>query len=227
MRYNDAVGEAMSRNSRETTSAEWLAGLSAAEASQFTRVLQAYRAAGGNAGEDEKLARLAQRYTIELVRQAIDQAKYGPVNIERLQTELERNDPLFAKVVDICVKERIEPVATGLNRDVGKDLANLLDEFDNLEWWQEAVRRAARCNRRRLSTVERILRDRQETGSWEPPWEQKAAEKQRGKAGKGGQGPQERGTQEIRRTQEKRGTIRWDEEELAKLRAQLPPDEWD
>jgi hypothetical protein len=219
----------MSRNSEEATSAEWLAGLSAAEASQFTRVLQAYRAAGGETSDGEMRALLAlvRRYTAERVHQVIAQtATQGPLTIERLQTVLSLEDPLLAQVVHLCETERIAPVAAARTPLVSQMLTELVDEFDDLTWWQEAVRRAVAANKRRLSTVERILRDRRETGSWEPPWEQKAAEKQRGKASKARRGPPERGVQEIRGTQERRGTLRWDEGEIARRRAQLPPEEW-
>jgi hypothetical protein len=230
MRYNNAGGEAMSRNSGETTSAEWLSSLSAAEASQFTRLLQAYPAASGQISDDEMQALLAlvHRYTAERVRQAIAQAaEQGPVSIERLQTVLNLEDPLLAQVVRLCEAERIEPVTTARTPLVSQMLAELVDEFADLYWWQEAVRRAVAANRRRLSTVERILRDYQETGSWEPPWEQKAAEKQRGKAGKARRGSPERGTAQARRPSEERGTPHWDADELARRRAQLPQEEWD
>jgi len=220
----------MSRNSGETTSTEWLAGLSAAEASQFTRVLQAYQAAGGEISDEAMRALLAlvRRYTAERVHQAIAQAAaQGPVNIELLQTVLSLEDPLLAQVVHLCETERIAPVAIARTPLVSQMLIELVDEFDDFNWWQEAVRRAVAANKRRLSTVERILRDRQETGSWEPPWEQKAAEKQRGKASKARRGPPERGIAQARRPSEERGVPRWDADELARRRAQLPPEEWD
>lgn len=236
-------GEAMSRNSGETTSAEWLApiqhigsdesglaSLSAAEASQFTRVLQAYRAASGEISDDamRELLALARRYTAERVHQAIAQAAgQGPVTSERLQAVLSLEDPLLAQVVCLCEVERIAPVATARTPLVSQMLIELVDEFDDFDWWQEAVRRAVAANKRRLSTVERILRDRRETGSWEPPWEQKAAEKQRGKAGKARRSAQERGTPEARQPSEGRGAPHWDADELARRRAQLPQEKWD
>ncbi len=220
----------MSRNSAEATSADWLAGLSAAEASQFTRVLQDYQAVGGGTSDGEMRALLAlvRRYTAERVRQAIAQAAaQGPLTSERLQTVLSLEDPLLAQVVRLCETERIAPVATARTPLVSQMLTELVDEFDDLTWWQEAVRRAVAANKRRLSTVERILRDRRETGSWEPPWEQKAAEKQRGKASKARRGPAERGPAQARRPSEERGVPHWDADELARRRAQLPQEEWD
>ncbi len=220
----------MSRNSGETTSAEWLAGLSAAEAGQFTRVLQAYRAAGGETSDEALRALLAlvRRYTAERVHLAIAQvAEQGPVTSERLQTVLSLEDPLLAQVVRLCETERIAPVSTARTPLASQMLIELVDEFDDFDWWQEAVRRAVAANKRRLSTVERILRDRQETGSWEPPWEQKAAEKQRGKASKARRGPAERGTAQARRPSEERGVPHWDADEIARRRAQLPQEKWD
>jgi hypothetical protein len=217
------LGETMSRNSEEAAIGEWLAGLSAAEASQFTRVLQVYRAAGGGTSDGEMRALLAlvRRYTAERVHQVIAQAAtQGPLTIGQLQTVLSLEDPLLAQVVHLCETEHIAPVAADRTPLVSQMLTELVDEFDDLTWWQEAVRRAVRCNRRRLSTVERILRDRQETGSWE----RKAAEnggKRRGKASEAG-----RGVKEVRQTRERRGTPHWDADELARRRAQLPPEEW-
>jgi len=223
-------GETMSRSTEEATIAEMMAKLSAEDASNFSKVIQEYLKANREIsdGEMRALLALARRHTAERVRQAIARAAtQGPVTIGQLQTVLNLEDPLLARVVRLCEDERI--IEKGLTNwsYAHQELNKLVDEFDDFDWWQEAVHRAAADNKRRLRTVERILRDRRETGSWEPPWEQKEAEKQRGKTGQAKRGSQERGTQEIRRTQEKRGTIRWDEEELAKLRAQLPPDEWD
>lgn len=219
-------GETMSKSIDEATIAKMIARLSAEDASNFPKVLQAYLAANGNASDDEKaeLLDMVWRHTADLVRQTIIQAA-GPVTIRQLRTDLDLKDPLLAQVVRLCEHERIiEP------RDIGtyihQMLAELVDEFNDFEWWWEAILRAVKSNKRRLSTVERILRDHQETGSWEPPWKQKVLERQRGKASKARRGPQERGVQEIRGTQERRGTLRWDEEEIARRRAQLPPEEW-
>lgn len=143
------------------------------DAARFAQVVQAFLQASGRTAlsQDDYLtlhdlvARHGVAATLKAIAEAQTLSRHGPLRPGHISAILEQRDPLLAQVMALYSQE-IEP-GQPITPLVREQLIALVDEFPYLEWWQEAIRRAVKCGRRRLSTVERILRDYQETGSWE------------------------------------------------------------
>ena len=144
------------------------------EAARFAQVVQDYQAArGGVATSDQEyraLANLVTVHGVDSVRQAMAEARdlgNTPLRLDRLSAILGQIDPLLAQVMALYTQE-IEPTHP-ITPLVREQMIALVDEFPDLDWWQEGFRRMVKSGSRNLRRVVAILRERQETGSWERP----------------------------------------------------------
>ncbi len=151
-----------------------IAHLSGEDVRRFSELVQGYLAARGSVSasdqELEALGQLVGEYHAARVLEAIaDAAALNPgrVTVDQLSAWLELHVPLLEQVMALYAQE-IEPYQR-ITPKIRDQLIALVAEFPHLDWWQEAIDRAVSSNNRKLSTVHKILRDFQETGSWERP----------------------------------------------------------
>ncbi len=191
--------------------------LSPSDAAAFGEVIYRLQTARGGSPlrqEDyEALAPLVQAHGAQAVLAAIDNAislGYSPLRVGHLSALLDLEDPLLGQVMALYSQE-IEPHQR-ITPKVRETLIGLVDEFPDLAGWREAVGRAVKSNHRRLSTVEKILRQHKETGSWDLP--SRARKHQDATTAKPARRPASRET-------------KYDEEELRRIREQGKDVEWE
>jgi ribosomal protein S21 len=194
-----------------------LSALSPSDAAAFGEVVHRLQAARGGSPprqEDfEALASLVESHGAPAVLAAIGDATvlgYSPLRVGHLSALLELEDPILRQVMGLYAQE-IEPHQR-ITPKVRETLIGLVDEFPDLAGWREAVGRAVKSNHRRLASVEKILRQHKETGSWDPP--SKSRNRQDATAPKPARRAASRET-------------KYDEEELRRLREQEVAGKWE
>jgi hypothetical protein len=191
--------------------------LSPSDAAAFSEVIYRLQAARGGSPlrqEDyEALAPLVQAHGATAVLAAIGDAVtlgYSPLRVGHLSALLELEDPLLSQVMALYAQE-IEPHQR-ITPKVRETLICLVDEFPDLAGWREAIGRAVKSNHRRLATVEKILRQHKETGSWDPP--SKSRKRQDASTAKPARRPASRETkydeEELRRIREEGKKVKWE-----------------
>jgi hypothetical protein len=180
----------------------------------FGDVVQRLQAARGGSPlrqEDyEALTPLVESHGAPAVLAAIRDAAalgYSPLRVGHLSALLELEDPILRQVMDLYAQE-IEPHQR-ITPKVRESLIGLVDEFPDLAGWREAIGRAVKSNHRRLATVEKILRQHKETGSWDPP--SKSRNRQDATTPKPA----------------RRAETKYDEEELHRIREQEAAGKWE
>ena len=191
--------------------------LSPSDAAVFGEVIYRLQAARGGSPlrqEDyEALAPLVQAHGAPAVLAAIGDAialRYSPLRVGHLSALLELEDPLLGQVMALYAQE-IEPYQR-ITPKVRETLIGLVDEFPDLAGWREAIGRAVKSNHRRLATVEKILRQHKETGSWDSP--SRSRKRQDATTPKSTRRPASRET-------------KYDEEELRGVREQEDAGKWE
>ena len=191
--------------------------LSTSDASAYSGVVYRLQTARGGSplGQEdyETLAQLVQAHGAPAVVAAIDDAVslgYSPLRVGHLLAILEQQDPLLRQVMALYAQE-IEPYQR-ITPKVRETLIALVDEYPDLAGWREAIGRAVKSNHRRLSTVEKILRQHRDSGSWDPP--SKVRKRQDATAAKPARRAASRETkydeEELRRKREQDGNGAWE-----------------
>lgn len=153
-----------------------IAHLSGEDVRRFSELVQGYLAARGSVSasdqELEALRQLVSTYHAARVLAAItdaDALNPGLVTIDQLSASLELHVPRLALVMDLLDSQAIIPYYS-ITSKTREDITNWLNEFPNLDWWQEAVRRAKLSTPKAgLGLVAKILGDYRQNGSWEKP----------------------------------------------------------
>jgi DnaD/phage-associated family protein len=191
--------------------------LSASDAALFGSVVYTFQANRGGVPltqtEYVELHRLVELFGAEKVLKImaeISAAGTPLLRVSQVSAFADMEDPLLQQIMALYAQE-IEPHQriSPKGREI---LLALSKEFPDIELWREAIARAVKSNRRRLLTVEKILRQHQQTGSWDPPAKTRKREDGR--------------TKEHQRRPASRET-KYDEETLRRTREQESAGEWE